>query len=223
MELRNIDMPGVDWCAASPQRRCEAWSFAMIGIHSRPALSCFPQRRCEAWSFAMSSYSSHASLAGCPQRRCEAWSFAMVAFFGVAAYVDASSTKVRSVELRNPALAHLSLLVLCPQRRCEAWSFAISRTTDTPTPPGILNEGAKRGASQFDVLPRVGDDEAGSSTKVRSVELRNSRSDVQRLHQWRSSTKVRSVELRNHRLSAPSTCDQSPQRRCEAWSFAMVA
>ena len=86
----------------------------------------------------------------------------------------------------------------------------------------FLNEGAKRGASQC--VDGFGDasDEPESSTKVRSVELRNGRALGRVLDFPTSSTKVRSVELRNNGSPHPGQMDASPQRRCEAWSFAIV-
>ena len=84
-----------------------------------------------------------------------------------------SSTKVRSVELRN------------------ARPFAAPMQGFS-----ILNEGAKRGASQFGVEV-VAVAYLDSSTKVRSVELRNALVPFGDGEVKISSTKVRSVELRN--------------------------
>ncbi len=135
-------------------------------------------------------------------------------------------------------------LLVPPQRRCEAWSFAICPPTPRRRRYSILNEGAKRGASQS-VLRRLDGGDTASSTKVRSVELRNpntsrrspssstvlnegakrgaSQSVLRRLDggDTASSTKVRSVELRNLSSDASTAEIQHPQRRCEAWSFAI--
>ena len=59
-----------------------------------------------------------------PQRRCEAWSFAMAECQTVGE-AGASSTKVRSVELRNLYRVKFNDAGEIPQRRCEAWSFAM--------------------------------------------------------------------------------------------------
>ena len=60
-----------------------------------------------------------------------------------------------------------------------------------------------------------------SSTKVRSVELRNGIQYAVGHIVARSSTKVRSVELRNVGSYTYGNGDTIPQRKCEAWSFAM--
>ena len=132
----------------------------------------------------------------------------------------ASSTKVRSVELRNLYRVKFNDAGEIPQRRCEAWSFAMWTTTPCGPRSSILNEGAKRGASQCRIAVRLLVS-VPSSTKVRSVELRNV---VDRLVAGtvdQSSTKVRSVELRNQGFSNIRLSYASPQRRCEAWSFAI--
>ena len=306
------------WLLVPPQRRCEAWSFAISLAWMALARPVSPQRRCEAWSFAIrthpdahpprqlsstkvrsvelrngapSLYRVMSSISSTkvrsvelrnpiqgpftpnrynPQRRCEAWSFAIRQPIA-GATVLASSTKVRSVELRNSrhhdchaqsffpqrrceawSFAMIGIhsrpaLSCFPQRRCKAWSFAIRPSSPPTTRRPFLNEGAKRGASQYERLRR-GRGVDGSSTKVRSVELRNgcflrcrrirrcilnegakrgaSQYGLDALGEVGevSSTKVRSVELRN---TAPSTDTLTvpclPQRRCEAWSFAMIS
>ena len=40
-----------------PQRKCEAWSFAIGELSGSPWLVVHPQRKCEAWSFAMAGRS----------------------------------------------------------------------------------------------------------------------------------------------------------------------
>ena len=100
VELRNVDLDGSPTKCFHPQRRCEAWSFAMTTVPNRAASPNHPQRRCEAWSFA---------IGGRPS----------------------------------------ALLPDHPQRRCEAWSFAMRYDRKGCPPDSILNEGAKRGASQL--------------------------------------------------------------------------
>ena len=49
--MDNDPLPGVSY--ECPQRKCEAWSFA-IAFMSRETVNVNdPQRKCEAWSFAM--------------------------------------------------------------------------------------------------------------------------------------------------------------------------
>ena len=61
-----------------------------------------------------------------------------------------------------------------------------------------------------------------SSTKVRSVELRNHQFVRQGAPLLASSTKVRSVELRNITNDIYDVTQGRPQRKCEAWSFAII-
>ena len=118
--------PSESWksIAPVPQRKCEAWSFAISRPTTRQSGSSSPQRKCEAWSFAMVSVFQPSEVSASPQRKCEAWSFAMVVYHGHQR-PGASSTKVRSVELRNFIPDQYKAQVLHPQRKCEAWSFAI--------------------------------------------------------------------------------------------------
>ena len=108
-----------------------------------------------------------------------------------------SSTKVRSVELRNMPHCGFHALPLASSTKVRSVELRNFRCLPSIRVACILlNEGAKRGASQcHGVVPLAG---AGQS-----------------------STKVRSVELRNLRMfHLPTMCD-IPQRRCEAWSFAI--
>ena len=131
-----------------------------------------PQRKCEAWSFAISMQDPHR-----PRSRYR------------------SSTKVRSVELRNNTRLSDGSTTFVPQRKCEAWSFAIPL--------------------RVDVLAFC-----GSSTKVRSVELRNRSRSRSPRDTWLLNESAK-------RGASQSVCADvtpsalNPQRKCEAWSFAM--
>ena len=161
-------------------------------------LSLAPQRKCEAWSFAMSAATRTATgtpflnesakrgASQCKPARVEtpAW--------------DTSSTKVRSVELRNmTAMTNLDKIP-GPQRKCEAWSFAIRTGGYRHARRRLLNESAKRGASQC--FSHSG--EGWNGDPQRKCEA------------WSFAilTAVNSVSM----LSAP-------QRKCEAWSFAICS
>ena len=106
-----------------------------------------------------------------------------------------------------------------PQRRCEAWSFAMWPPSHPRHAP-LLNEGAKRGASQYAPLrfPRSPTGLLNEGAKRGASQCHGV---VPLAGAGQSSTKVRSVELRNLRMfHLPTMCD-IPQRRCEAWSFAI--
>ena len=229
---------------SGPQRRCEAWSFAICPTAVSTLSHWPPQRRCEAWSFAIFDVfrpsewlvSSSTKVRSVKLRNFRSKRFTLSMLFlnegakrgasqchGVVPLAGAgqSSTKVRSVELRNLRMFHLPTMCDIPQRRCEAWSFAIS-----PTGSGVisgLNPQRRCEAWSFAIVALIV--VAGlvpSSTKVRSVELRNWVAVERPAISLRSSTKVRSVELRNWMVMLLAYRSSSSQRRCEAWSFAIT-